>query len=161
MSTSRHQSNEKKPYNNKSNAIASTSNSNNSTSTSSSSTATTSKFRSTSSTKPQPSKGRVKANDSLDLSKEILTITPSLISYTNLHKLNLTECGLKEIGFVKEAKLTLTWLNVSGNDLSGKTAWDGVEELGRLFGEFVLHQVELKRSSSIFFSPFYNFSIEC
>lgn len=81
--------------------------------------------------KAQGGKG---ADDSLSFADQILTKAPALASYTNLHKLNLTNCGLTSIGFVKEAKATLTWLKVEGNDLSAPNAWDGVEELSRLFG---------------------------
>lgn len=76
-----------------------------------------------------------RADDALDLSNTILTAPPALAHLTNLHKLDLSNCGLTSLAFVKEAKATLTWLNVSGNPLNGEGAWDGVEQLGRLFGE--------------------------
>ena len=82
-------------------------------------------------------KGGKGADDSLSFADQILTKPPALAAYTNLHKLNLTNCGLTSIGFVKEAKATLTWLKVEGNDLSAPDAWNGVEELSRLFGELV------------------------
>lgn len=75
-----------------------------------------------------------KTNDSLDLSNTILTKTPSLSLLTNLHKLDLSNCGLTSLAFVAEAKGTLTWLNVSGNKLDQVGAWDGVETLSKLFG---------------------------
>ncbi|BGP09446.1 hypothetical protein JCM10049v2_005316 [Rhodotorula toruloides] len=71
--------------------------------------------------------------DQLDLSNQQLSAPPSLADYSALTRLNLTNCGLKCIGFVKQAAATLTWLNVSGNDLSGPDAWKGVEELRTLF----------------------------
>lgn len=76
-----------------------------------------------------------RTDDALDLSNTILTAPPALAHLTNLHKLDLSNCGLTSLAFVKEAKATLTWLNVSGNPLNGEGAWDGVEQLGRLFGE--------------------------
>ena len=82
-------------------------------------------------------KGKAKAASStLDLSHTVLSIPPSLspASFPDLHKLDLTNCGLTSLAFVKEAKATLTWLNVSGNQLDGPSAWDGVEELQGLFG---------------------------
>ncbi|KAL8281127.1 hypothetical protein RQP46_006485 [Phenoliferia psychrophenolica] len=81
-------------------------------------------------------KGKAKAASStLDLSNTALTIPPSLspASFPDLHKLDLSNCGLTSLAFVKEAKLSLTWLNVSGNKLDGPGAWDGVEELKGLF----------------------------
>lgn len=79
-------------------------------------------------------KGGKGADDSLSFADQILTKAPALGAHTNLHKLNLTNCGLTSIGFVKEAKSTLTWLKVEGNDLSAPDAWNGIEELSRLFG---------------------------
>ncbi|GAA5987513.1 hypothetical protein JCM10908_001985 [Rhodotorula pacifica] len=69
----------------------------------------------------------------LDLSGQLLSQPPRLADYTALTKLNLSNCGLTSIGFVKEAARSLTWLNVTGNDLSGDGAWDGVETLSTLF----------------------------
>lgn len=74
------------------------------------------------------------ADDALSFADTPLTMMPALAAYTNLHKLNLSNCGLTKIGWIKEAKATLTWLKVEGNDLSGEGAWDGIEELSRLFG---------------------------
>ncbi|EGU11279.1 hypothetical protein RTG_02747 [Rhodotorula toruloides ATCC 204091] len=71
--------------------------------------------------------------EQLDLSNQQLAQPPSLADYSALTRLNLTNCGLTSIGFVKQAAATLTWLNVSGNDLSGPDAWKGVEELRTLF----------------------------
>lgn len=83
-----------------------------------------------------PPKKTKAATSALDLSNTVLTIPPSLAPslYPDLHKLDLTNCGLTSLAFVKEAKATLTWLNVSGNQLDGPGAWDGVEELKGLFG---------------------------
>ncbi|GAA5865004.1 hypothetical protein JCM3774_003935 [Rhodotorula dairenensis] len=75
--------------------------------------------------KPQP--------QHLDLSGQLLSEPPSLADYAALSKLNLTNCGLDAVGFVKHAAHSLTWLNVSGNDLGGPRAWDGVETLSTLF----------------------------
>ncbi|BGP33431.1 hypothetical protein JCM10296v2_005232 [Rhodotorula toruloides] len=71
--------------------------------------------------------------EQLDLSNQQLAAPPSLDDYSALTRLNLTNCGLTSITFVKQAAATLTWLNVSGNDLSGRDAWKGVEELRTLF----------------------------
>ncbi|KAK4704764.1 hypothetical protein P7C70_g1434, partial [Phenoliferia sp. Uapishka_3] len=81
-------------------------------------------------------KGKEKAPSSaLNLSNTVITIPPTLTpaAYPGLHKLDLTNCGLTSLSFVKDAAATLTWLNVSGNKLDGPTAWDGVEELKGLF----------------------------
>lgn len=80
-------------------------------------------------TKPQKSQ-------QLDLSGQQLTQLPRLADYAALSKLNLSNCGLTEITFVKDAAQSLTWLNVSGNDLSRDRAWNGVESLSTLFGAY-------------------------
>ncbi|BGP25872.1 leucine rich repeat domain containing protein [Rhodotorula toruloides] len=71
--------------------------------------------------------------EQLDLSNQQLVSPPSLAAYSALTRLNLTNCGLTSIDFVKQAAATLSWLNVSGNDLSSPDAWNGVEELRTLF----------------------------
>ncbi|BGP17735.1 hypothetical protein JCM10213_005316 [Rhodosporidiobolus nylandii] len=72
-------------------------------------------------------------SDSLDLSGQALTAPPKLSDFAFLTRLNLSNCQLSSISFVKAAARTLTWLNVSGNDLSGTGAWAGIEELKGLF----------------------------
>jgi Leucine-rich repeat (LRR) protein len=79
-------------------------------------------------TKPQ------RASQQLDLSGQQLTQLPRLADYAALSKLNLSNCGLTDITFVKDAAPSLTWLNVTGNDLSRDGAWNGVESLSTLFG---------------------------
>ncbi|GAA5839988.1 hypothetical protein JCM11251_006582 [Rhodosporidiobolus azoricus] len=68
---------------------------------------------------------------SLDLSNQPLTAPPTLPP--GLTKLNLSNCGLTSLSFVRAAASTLTWLNVSGNDLKEPAAWKGIEELKGLF----------------------------
>lgn len=71
------------------------------------------------------------------LANTILTSPPDLALHPNLHKLDLSNCGLTSLAFVREARRTLTWLNVSGNNLRAPEAWEGVNELGGLFGELL------------------------
>ena len=75
-----------------------------------------------------------RASQQLDLSGQELTQLPRLADYAALSKLNLSNCGLTETSFVKDAARSLTWLNVTGNDLSRDGAWNGVESLSTLFG---------------------------
>lgn len=79
-----------------------------------------------------PSKGKDAA---LSLAGTILTAPPNLANHANLRKLDLSNCGLTSLSFVRDVRRTLTWLNVSGNNLRAPEAWDGVNELGGLFGE--------------------------
>lgn len=72
-------------------------------------------------------------NLSLSFANTILTEPPTL--HANLRKLDLTNCGLTSLSFVREVRRSLTWLNVSGNNLRAPEAWEGVNELGGLFGE--------------------------
>ncbi|GAA5891138.1 hypothetical protein JCM5296_004905 [Sporobolomyces johnsonii] len=85
---------------------------------------------------PPQSKGKAKAKDqpeSLDLTGQILTEPPRLSDFAFLGRLNLTDCGLTTLSFVKEARRTLTWLNVSGNNLRAPEAWEGIGELKGLY----------------------------
>lgn len=82
----------------------------------------------------KPLKG---VDDALSFANTPLTVAPSLKGFTNLHRLDLSNTGLKSIGFVRAVKSTLTWLNVSGNSgLNSKGSWDGIEEMSKLFGSF-------------------------
>ncbi|KAM0754323.1 L domain-like protein [Meredithblackwellia eburnea MCA 4105] len=86
--------------------------------------------------KTSSSKGKERAaNASLDCSGNPESIPASLAPnlYPQLHKLDLSNCKLKSLTLVKAAKGSLTWLNVSGNELDGAGAWNGVEELKGLF----------------------------
>jgi Leucine-rich repeat (LRR) protein len=74
------------------------------------------------------------ASTALDLSNKALEEPPKDDDLVGLTKLNLTSCQLTSISFVRAAAASLTWLNVSGNRLSGPEAWNGVEELKGLFG---------------------------
>lgn len=84
-------------------------------------------------------KGKAKAKpeaDALILANQPLTAPPSLDGFAALRRLDLSNTGLTSIGFVKKAKNTLTWLNVSGNPLNSADAWDGVHELSGLYGKW-------------------------
>lgn len=83
---------------------------------------------------PVAEAARATRSQQLDLSGQQLTQLPRLADYAALSKLNLSNCGLTEITFVKDAARSLTWLNVTGNDLSRDGAWNGVESLSTLFG---------------------------
>lgn len=72
----------------------------------------------------------------MSLAGTILTAPPNLALHSNLHKLDLSNCGLTSLAFVREARRTLTWLNVQGNNLRAPEAWAGVNELTGLFGEW-------------------------
>ncbi|GAA5972454.1 hypothetical protein JCM11641_001854 [Rhodosporidiobolus odoratus] len=72
-------------------------------------------------------------SQSLDLSNSPLTAPPSLGDYPQLSKLNLTNTTVDSIAFVATVASTLTWLNVSGNDLSQDGAWTGIDQLKTLF----------------------------
>lgn len=88
--------------------------------------------------KAQPDKGKAKAkpvDDSLILAGQLLTAPPPLGAYSCLRRLDVSKTGLASLGFVKEVKNTLTWLNVSGNQLDNVDAWEGVHELSGLFGK--------------------------
>ncbi|GAA6060562.1 hypothetical protein JCM10212_006797, partial [Sporobolomyces blumeae] len=73
------------------------------------------------------------APQSLDLSNRALTEPPNLRDLANLGKLNLSDCRLTTIDFVHSARRTLTWLNVSGNNLVDPLAWNGIESLKSLY----------------------------
>jgi len=73
--------------------------------------------------------------DALILANQPLTAPPSLGEFAALRRLDLSNTGLTSIGFVKQARHTLTWLNVSGNPLDSVEAWDGVNELSGLYGK--------------------------
>ncbi|GAA5895620.1 uncharacterized protein JCM6883_001564 [Sporobolomyces salmoneus] len=73
-------------------------------------------------------------SQSLDLTGQSLTEPPNLAKdHPRLGKLNLTDCGLTSITWASQVKNTLTWLNVSGNKLRDKSAWQGIEQLKTLF----------------------------
>lgn len=93
-------------------------------------------------------------NDALSFANKPLLQIPSLAGFTNLHRLDLSNTSIKEIGFIKEVKSTLTWLNVSGNDLSRRGAWIGIEQLTKLFGVHI-HRLPAQIPSS--FSLFISF----
>ncbi|GAA5873198.1 hypothetical protein JCM8547_006812 [Rhodosporidiobolus lusitaniae] len=69
----------------------------------------------------------------LDLSNQALAESPADDALAGCQKLNLSNCSLASIAFVRAAAGSLTWLNVSGNDLSAADAWDGIGELKGLF----------------------------
>lgn len=78
-------------------------------------------------------------SQSLDLTGQSLSAPPNLAKeHPRLGKLNLTDCGLTSITWVSQVKNTLTWLNLSGNKLRDKSAWQGIEQLKTLFGESLL-----------------------
>ncbi|KAK4046336.1 hypothetical protein OIO90_006594 [Microbotryomycetes sp. JL221] len=56
----------------------------------------------------------------------------NLPDLTGITKLDLSNCKLTKLDFVRQASATLTWLNVSGNNLSAPDAWQGVQELQNL-----------------------------
>ncbi|GAA6014064.1 hypothetical protein JCM11491_003505 [Sporobolomyces phaffii] len=73
-------------------------------------------------------------SQSLDLTGQALTEPPALAKeYPRLGKLNLTDCSLTSISFVSQVKHTLTWLNLSGNKLRDKSAWEGIDQLKTLY----------------------------
>jgi Leucine-rich repeat (LRR) protein len=75
-------------------------------------------------------------SQSLDLSGQTLNEPPNLAKeYPRLGKLNLTDCGLTDISWISQVKNTLTWLNLSGNKLRDKSAWQGIEQLKTLYGK--------------------------
>lgn len=80
-------------------------------------------------------KGKEKEDTSLNLSGAPLLASPSFAQHPNLRKLDLSNCGLSSLSFVRDFRRSLTWLNVSGNNLGNPDAWDGVNELSGLFGE--------------------------
>ncbi|BGP41460.1 hypothetical protein JCM10450v2_005506 [Rhodotorula kratochvilovae] len=83
--------------------------------------------------KPKPeAKGKAQPTQ-LDLSGQELASPPPAADLANLAKLNLSNCGLTSIAFVKSAASSLTWLNVTGNSLAAPEAWKGIEQLQTLF----------------------------
>ncbi|GAA5972496.1 hypothetical protein JCM11641_001871 [Rhodosporidiobolus odoratus] len=72
-------------------------------------------------------------SQSLDLSNSPLTAPRFLDDHPKLSKLNLTNTTVDSIAFVATVASTLTWLNVSGNDLSQDGAWNGIDQLKTLF----------------------------
>ncbi|GAA5961321.1 hypothetical protein JCM3765_004373 [Sporobolomyces pararoseus] len=73
-------------------------------------------------------------SQALDLSGQTLSEPPNLAKeYPRLGKLNLTDCGLTNIGWISQVKNTLTWLNLSGNKLRDKSAWQGIDQLKTLY----------------------------
>ncbi|GAA6028776.1 hypothetical protein JCM8097_007389 [Rhodosporidiobolus ruineniae] len=76
---------------------------------------------------PAPPKAQSTA---LDLSNKPLESPPQVEGLT---RLNIANCQLASIAFVGAAATTLTWLDVSKNDLSAPGAWDGIEQLKGLF----------------------------
>ncbi|KAM0786485.1 hypothetical protein ACM66B_001943 [Microbotryomycetes sp. NB124-2] len=66
---------------------------------------------------------------SLSLAGTTVDKVPDL---TGISKLDLSNCNLTSLEFIRQAKDTLTWLNVSGNDLSAPDAFKGVQELKNL-----------------------------
>ncbi|GAA6021638.1 hypothetical protein JCM10207_008093 [Rhodosporidiobolus poonsookiae] len=75
----------------------------------------------------------------LDLANKPLAAPPDLASYPLLSKLNLLSTSITSITRVSTAANTLTWLNVSGNDLSSPAAWNGIDQLKTLFVLNVSH----------------------
>ncbi|KAK4049162.1 hypothetical protein OIV83_004319 [Microbotryomycetes sp. JL201] len=65
----------------------------------------------------------------LSLAGTVIEAVPDL---TGVSKLDLSNCKLTKLDFVRHAKDTLTWLNVSGNNLSAPDAFQGVQELEHL-----------------------------
>lgn len=91
--------------------------------------------RSRPSSSQQQQKGKQKEDSALNLSGTTLSAPLSFKDHPHLRKLDLSNCGLSSLGFVRELRRSLTWLNVSQNNLRSTDAWDGVNELTGLFGE--------------------------
>ena len=96
------------------------------------------KERSSSNKTAGQDKGKQKEDSSLDLSGTKLLAPPTFSQHAGLRKLNVSNCGLTSLSFVRELRRSLTWLNVSGNNLRDPDSWGGVNELSGLFGEFAV-----------------------